>query len=87
MKELVSNNVSLSNESIFEQVAKDWNTSKVSIESCIYPKMPVHFAKYVKQWKKNQDRRDAEIASGSNRLCNVLERVSNTVPPPSLEHA
>mmetsp|Transcript_54574 Transcript_54574/g.63796 ORF Transcript_54574/g.63796 Transcript_54574/m.63796 type:complete len:150 (+) Transcript_54574:879-1328(+) len=47
--------------------------------------MPVHFAKYVKQWKKNQDRRDAEIASGSNRLSNALERVSSFVLPPSLE--
>ena len=37
--------------------------------------MPCHFARYVKGWRKNQDRRDAEIASGANQLSSALEHV------------
>ena len=37
--------------------------------------MPCHFARYVKGWRKNQDRLDAEIASGANQLSSALEHV------------
>lgn len=42
--------------------------------------MPSHFIKYLKQWRKNQDRRDAEISSGSNILREVVEHIPETQP-------
>ena len=35
--------------------------------------MPLH--KYVKSWQKNRNRKDAAVASGSNRLAKALEYV------------
>ena len=49
-------------------------TTKV-MTSKIYPKLPCHFTLYVKGWTKNQDRYNAEIASGANQLSSALEHV------------
>jgi len=53
----------------------EWNSKEVSVKNRIYPKVISHFIRYVKQFKKNQDRRDAEIASGANKLSDALEYV------------
>ena len=37
--------------------------------------MPSHFMRYIKSWRKNQDRRDAKISSGTNRLNDALEYI------------
>lgn len=75
MMEATTNGQSMSNESVFQQMSIDWNTNHVSVKDRIYPKMPIHFIKHLKHWRKNQDRRDAEIMSGSRRLTDVLEYV------------
>lgn len=75
LKEVVARNESLSNESVFEKLANDWNSNEVSIEKKIFPKLPSHFIKYVKQWRKNQDKRDAAVGSGANKLSSALEYV------------
>ena len=71
----IARDESLQNQTIFEKLSIDWNKTAVSISSKIYPKLPCHFARYVKGWRKNQDRRDAEIASGANRLSSALEHI------------
>lgn len=80
LNEVISSDQSLSNQTIFEKLANDWNTHHVSITNKIYPKLPTHFSRYVKAWQKNQDRRDAELASRANLLSNVLERVPARQP-------
>ena len=67
--------ISLHNQNIFEKLTIDWNKTAVSITSKIYPKLSCHFARYVKVWRKNQDRREAEIESGANQLSSALEHV------------
>ena len=47
--------------------------------------MPYHFARYIKGWRKNQDRRDAEFASGANRLSQALEYVPEADTGPLFE--
>ena len=75
LNEIVANEESLSNQNVYEKLSINWNTHDVSIARKLYPKLPSHFARYVKGWQKNQDRRDAEIASGANRLSAALEHV------------
>ena len=75
LNELVQNKQSLSNISVFENLQNNWNAYEVSVERKIYPKLACHFIRYVKSWRKNQDRRDAEISSGADRMNNVLEHV------------
>lgn len=79
LNEAVSNNNSLTNQSIFDSIADDWNSNEINVAKKRYPKLPSHFSKYLKRWRKNQDRRDAEIYSGSNRLSTVLERIPESI--------
>lgn len=81
LKEIVANNDSLSNQSVFEKLANDWNSNEVSIEKKIFPKLPSHFIKYVKKWRKNQDIRDAAVGSGANKLSSALEYVPDAAQP------
>ena len=78
LNQAIANEESLHNLSIFERLNADWIANFVSLPLKIYPKLPTHFARYVKGWRKNQDHRDAEIASGANRLSGALEYVPNT---------
>ena len=75
LREAVANNESLSNMSLYQRICTDWNTHHVSVSSKVFPKLPIHFAKYVKGWQRNQNCRDAEISSGAHRLNQVLEHV------------
>lgn len=84
---IVQSELSLKNQSVYEKVALDWNTNHVDISKKIYPKMPCHIARYVKSWSKNQDRRAAALASGSQRLSNVLEYVPALNAAPNFEPA
>jgi len=77
---------------VFEQLCCHWNSYLVDISNKIFPKIPSHFIRYVKKWRKNQDRRDAEIASGSNRLSLAMEYVPasgdiSTFEPMSLNNS
>ena len=58
-----------------------WSIKDFSISDKIFPKLPCHFDRYIKGWRKNQDRRDAKVASGSNKLSAALEYIpiNNTV--------
>ena len=85
LNELIARDHSLENHSIYEMLSKNWNMNDVSIQNKIYPKLPCHFAKYVKAWQKNQDRRDAEIASGANHLARALEYVPESQEQPTFE--
>lgn len=78
LREAIAKNQSLDSMSVFEQICNSWNAHHVSVSDKIYPKLPIHYAKYIKYFKRNQDIRDAAIYSGSNRLSQALERV-----PPS----
>jgi len=78
LNEALSEGESLSNQTIFEVIANKWNAEHVAVHKKIYPKLPIHFAKYVKSWSKNQDRRDAAVISGADRLAEALERVSHS---------
>lgn len=80
LKDMVASNESLTSETALERLTKDWNENEVSIQSKIYPKLPCHFARYIKKWRRNQDRRDAEISSGANRLSEVLEHIPENEP-------
>ena len=82
LNDILARGESLNNQTVFENLSTEWNTHHVSVSNKIYPKMPYHFSWYVKSWSKNQDRRDAEIASGSNRLYDALKKV---VPAPITE--
>lgn len=80
---LVSKQQSLTSMNVFENLAIEWNTHHISISDQIYPKLPCHFSKYVKAWRKNRDRRDAEISSGARQVRDALEHVPmgpTTVP-------
>lgn len=85
LKGIVAMNESLTNDSVFEKLTQEWNIAEVSIANKVYPKLPCHFIKYVKKWRKNQDRRDAEVASGSNLFTNVLEYVPDCDSMPDFE--
>lgn len=76
LNEALSKGESLSNQTVFENLASRWNAENVCVRNKIYPKLPCHFAKYVKSWKKNQDKRAAAVTSGADRLAEVLEHVS-----------
>lgn len=78
LNEIIANNESFSSQQVYDKIAKDWNTHHISISDKIYPKLPSHFIKYVKQWRKNQDRRDAEVASGADKLSEALEYVPHS---------
>lgn len=78
LKDLTAKNESLTSETLLEKLTSDWNENEVSMSLRIFPKMPIHFSKYIKKWRKNQDKRNAEVASGANRLSQVLERVPET---------
>lgn len=78
MKDIVEKNENLDSDAVIEQLTKDWNENEVSIEKKIYPKLPSHFIKYIKQWRKNQSTRDAALASGANRLSAAVEYVPAT---------
>ena len=55
LKDIVAINASMSSESMFQKLTKDWNENEVCISSCIYPKLPCHFERYLKKWRKNTD--------------------------------
>ena len=75
LNEIIGREDSLQNMTVFERLSMDWNSTAISVQNMIYPKLPCHFARYVKGWRKNQDRQDAEIASGANQLNRALEYV------------
>ena len=75
LSQALINEESLTHHNIFHKLSNDWNSTKVSVSSKNYPKLPTHFARYVKRWWKNQDRRDAAIASGANKISTALEYV------------
>ena len=79
---LVANQDSLTNHTVFEEMSKFWNKNDVCVQQIFFPKLACHFIKYVKLWRKNQDRRDAEISSGANRINRALEHVpdGNVMP-------
>lgn len=85
LNEAIANEESLSNESVFERIAKDWNAHHISVANKIYPKMPFHFAQYVKSWQKNQNIRDAAVASGANKVADVMEYVPELNIMPNFE--
>lgn len=87
LSDVVDSDLSLKNQSVYEKVARQWNTHEVDISKKTYPKMPCHIARYVKSWSKNQDRRAAALASGSQRLSNVLEYVPAINAAPNFELA
>lgn len=75
LTEIVRSDQSLKSQTVYETIATQWNTHHISISDGIYPKLPCHFARYVKRWRKNQDRRDAEVQSGADKLSSALEYV------------
>ena len=75
LNKIAANQLSFTNVAVFEELSKTWYSHHVSVASKIYPKMPSHFMRYIKSWRKNQDRRDAEISSGTNRLNDALEYI------------
>lgn len=78
LNDIVASEASMSSQRVYEKIATDWNTHHVDIEKKTYPKLPQHFSKYFKAWEKNQSKRDAELASGSNRLMDVLNYIPET---------
>ena len=78
LNEYLASGESINSTTAFETLSKEWNTHHISLRDKIYPKMPYHFARYVKSWQKNQNKRDAEVASGSHILTNALARVSES---------
>lgn len=48
LNELVSSSVSMSNQRVYEELCKDWNTHHVDIQKKIYPKLTGHFIRYIK---------------------------------------
>ena len=62
LNELVAQQKSMSNQTVFDELCKYWNTYEVSLQNKIYPKLACHFIRYVKSWRKSQDRRNAEIS-------------------------
>ena len=78
LNEIVANQKSLTNHTVFEEICKHRNTHEISPANKIFPKLPYHFIRYVKSWRKNQDRRDAEISSGAKKINAALEHVPQT---------
>lgn len=75
LNEIVASEASMSSQGVYERLAMDWNTHHVDIRKKRYPKLPQHFSKYFKAWRKNQDRRDAELGSGSKRIFDALNYI------------
>ena len=82
---LVANQDSLTNHTVFEEMSKFWNKNDVCVQQKNFPKLACHFIKYVKSWRKNQDRRDAEISSGANRINRALEHVPGCNAMPNFD--
>ena len=83
LNEYLVSSQSIGNQTTFEKLCTEWNMTQISISNNVYPKMPYHFAKYVKSWRKNQDRRDAEVASGSHLLSEALTYVPTAPSRPN----
>ena len=75
LNELTVREESMSNESVFYKLCIDWNTHCISVDDKIYPKLPYHLIRYIKTWRKNQNRKDAAVASGCDSLNKALEYV------------
>lgn len=87
LSEIITSDTSLTSQTLFDKIALRWNTHEVDVSKKIYAKLPCHFARYIKKWSKNQDRRDAAIASGSDQLNNALEYVPGLQPEQNFEAA
>ena len=72
---MISSEVLISSSNTIENICKKWNSNEISVQNGIYAKLPIHVAKHIKKWAKNQDRRDAEIASGTRQLYSALEHI------------
>lgn len=83
----MTNNESVSSQAVFDRLSKDWNSDEISVANKIYPKLPSHFARYIKGWRKKQYRRAAELSSGVDRLNHVLERPLEVRNIPTFEPA
>ena len=75
LNKLVVQQKSMSNQTVFDDLCKFWNTNHVSLTNKVYPKLPCHFIRYLKQWRKSQNLRDAAISSGAHRIQAALEYV------------
>lgn len=87
LNQYISEGHSLKSQTTFEKLATDWNQNHIKISDSIFPKMACHFSKYIKSWRKNQDRRDAAIQSGSNLLTEALSHVPNAPARQTFEPA
>lgn len=72
LNEIISSSETMTSQNVYERLSECRNTNHSSISDKIFPKLSLHFARYIKGWRKNQDRRDAEVASGSNKLSAAL---------------
>ena len=50
LNEILASGESLNNQTVFDNLSTEWNTHHVPVSNKIYPKMPYHFARYVKSW-------------------------------------
>lgn len=75
LNEIVSNDKSMSNQHVYDNLAETWNTHHVNISAKVFPKLAIHFSRHVKRWQKNQDTKDAEVASGAGKLSAALEHI------------
>lgn len=79
LNEVLVSGQSFANQRVYNKIADDWNTHHISVKDKTFAKMPSHIFKYVKGWKKNQNRRDAEVGSGANRIFDAVEYVPDPV--------
>lgn len=87
LREIMTNNESVSSQAVFDRLSKEWNSKEISVANKIFPKLPSHFARYIKSWRKNQDRRAAALSSGVDCLNDVLETPLQVRNIPTFEPA
>lgn len=85
LNEIVASNTKMGSKAVYDKLVLDWNTHHISIENNTYPKLAGHFSRYVKGWIRNQNRRDAAIASGSNKLFEALEYMPDAEAMPTFQ--